>query len=91
MARIVSFRGIALGAPFEFGNHREGFKLFERWVQDLLQIQSLSWIIVGMEPTGHYWFSLARWLVELGIESILVNSHLVKRTRKTGIIHLLLA
>ncbi|GGA37904.1 hypothetical protein GCM10010917_23920 [Paenibacillus physcomitrellae] len=37
MARAVSFRTIALGAPLEFGNHRKGFKLFERWVQDLIQ------------------------------------------------------
>lgn len=82
VARAVSFRGIALGAPLEFGNHREGFKLFERWVQDLLKTHNLSSIIVGMEPTGHYWFSLARWLVGQGIEAVLVNPHLVKKNKE---------
>jgi transposase len=82
VARAVNFREIALGAPLEFGNHREGFKLFERWVQDLLKTHNLSSSIVGMEPTGHYWFSLARWLVGQGVEAVLVNPHLVKKNKE---------
>ncbi len=38
--------------------------------------------MVGMEPTGHYWFSLARWLVDQGIEAVLVNPHLVKKNKE---------
>lgn len=82
VARAVNFRGIALGTPLEFGNHREGFKLFERWIQDLLKTYKLSSVMVGMEPTGHYWFSLARWLVAQGIEAVLVNPHLVKKNKE---------
>ncbi|SFF47318.1 Transposase [Paenibacillus algorifonticola] len=82
VARAVSFRGIALGTPLEFGNHREGFDLFERWIQDLLKSYKLSSVIVGMEPTGHYWFSLAHWLVDQGIEAVLVNPHLVKKNKE---------
>jgi transposase len=82
VARAVSFRGIALGTPLEFGNHREGFEIFERWIQDLLQTYQLSSVIVGMEPTGHYWFSLARWLKDRGIEAVLVNPHLVKKNKE---------
>lgn len=82
VARAVSFRGIALGTPLEFGNHREGFDLFERWIQNLLKTYKLSTVIVGMEPTGHYWFSLARWLLDQGIEPVLVNPHLVKKNKE---------
>lgn len=82
VARAVSFRGIALGTPLEFGNHHEGFKRFDRWIQDLLNTHNLSKVIVGMEPTGHYWFSLARWLVDQGIEAVLVNPHLVKKNKE---------
>ncbi|MFC5451638.1 IS110 family RNA-guided transposase [Paenibacillus aestuarii] len=82
VARAVSFRGIALGTPLEFGNHLEGFKLFERWIKDLLKSYKLSHVMVGMEPTGHYWFSLARWLVEQDIEAVLVNPHLVKKNKE---------
>lgn len=60
VARAVSFRGIALGSLLEFGSYDEGFQLFCRWIQDLLKSYKLSKIIVGMEPTGHYWLSLAR-------------------------------
>jgi transposase len=82
VARAVSYRGIALGSPLEFGNHDEGFRLFCRWVQDLLKSYKLSEVIVGMEPTGHYWLSLARWLSSQGIEAVLVNPHLVKKNKE---------
>ncbi|PWW00798.1 transposase [Paenibacillus cellulosilyticus] len=82
VARAVSFRGIALGTPLEFGNHREGFNLLGRWIQDLLKSYKLSSVIVGMESTGHYWFSLAHWLLDQGIEAVLVNPHLVKKNKE---------
>lgn len=82
VARAVSFRGIALGAPLEFGNHLEGFKLFGRWIQDLLQTYKLNKVIIGMEPTGHYWLNLARWLSSQRIEAVLVNPHLVKKNKE---------
>ncbi|WP_340003683.1 IS110 family transposase [Paenibacillus sp. FSL K6-0276] len=82
VARAVSYRGIALGSPLEFGSHDEGFRLFGGWVQDLLKSYKLSKIIVGMEPTGHYWLSLARWLSDQGIEAVLVNPHLVKKNKE---------
>lgn len=82
VARAVSFRGIALGNPLQFGNHREGFELFKRWIEDLLKTHQLNKILVGMEPTGHYWFSLARWLSDQGFEAVLVNPHLVKKNKE---------
>ncbi len=87
VARAVSFRGIALGTPLEFGNHNEGFQHLGRWIQDLFKTYTLNKVIVGMEPTGHYWLSLARWLSSQGIEVVLVNPHLVKkRIKKTATI-----
>ena len=82
VARAVSYRGIALGKPLEFGSHREGFQLFVRWIRDLFKTYKLNKVIVGMEPTGHYWLSLARWLSSQGIEAVLVNPHLVKKNKE---------
>lgn len=82
VARAVSFRGIAMGKPLEFGSHNEGFQQFGYWIQDLLQSFKLDKVIVGMEPTGHYWFNLARWLLDKGIEAVLVNPHLVKKNKE---------
>ncbi|SDE53854.1 Transposase, partial [Paenibacillus sp. cl6col] len=82
VARAVSFRGIALGTPLEFGNHLEGFEMLGRWIHDLLKVYKLNKVIVGMEPTGHYWLNLARWLSSQSIESVLVNPHLVKKNKE---------
>jgi transposase len=82
VARAVSFRGIAMGKPLEFDSHDEGFQQFGHWIQNLLQSFKLDKVIVGMEPTGHYWFSLARWLLDKGIEAVLVNPHLVKKNKE---------
>ncbi len=35
-----------------------------------------------MEPTGHYWLSLAAWLKDRSLEVVLVNPHLVKKNRE---------
>uniref|UniRef100_UPI0026B73D47 IS110 family transposase n=1 Tax=Paenibacillus lautus TaxID=1401 RepID=UPI0026B73D47 len=83
MLRAVSFHGIAFGAPLEFGNRLESFKIFGRWIQDLIQTCKLDKVIIGMEPTGHYWLNLARRLSSQHIEAVLVNTHLVKRIRRT--------
>jgi transposase len=39
-------------------------------------------MIVGMEPTGHYWLNLAFWLKDKEVEAVLVNPHLVKRNKE---------
>lgn len=82
VARAVNFRGIALGNPLEFSNDEVGFQSFERWIRDLLASYKLNKIIVGMEPTGHYWLNLAHWLKDKEIEAVLVNPHLVKKNKE---------
>lgn len=39
-------------------------------------------IIIGAEPTGHYWFTLAEYLKENGIKFVFVNPMHVKRTKE---------
>ncbi|WP_420831215.1 IS110 family transposase [Paenibacillus lignilyticus] len=50
--------------------------------RDLLKTHKLSNFIVGIEPIGHYCFSLAGWLGSQGIEADLVNPHLVKKNKE---------
>ncbi len=38
--------------------------------------------MVGLEPTGHYWFSLAAYLQGNGIKLVLVNPYHVKRSKE---------
>jgi transposase len=42
----------------------------------------LTAAIVGMEPTGHYWLNLSRWLAERQLEVVLVNPYLVKKNKE---------
>ena len=39
-------------------------------------------VIVGMESTGHYWFNIAHWLVQQGIDVVLVNPLTTKRNKE---------
>ena len=35
-----------------------------------------------MEPTGHYWFNLANWLSDKGINVVMVNPATTKRNKE---------
>jgi len=82
VARAVNFRGIAIGNPLSFSNNEEGFHNLLRWVQSLQASHSLTKAIVGMEPTGHYWLNLSKWLSDHQFEVVLVNPHLVKKNKE---------
>ncbi|NIK80617.1 transposase [Paenibacillus castaneae] len=82
VARAVNFRGIAIGNPLSFSNDEEGFQALLRWIQSLQEAHNLNFAIIGMEPTGHYWLSISRWLFEKQFEVVLVNPHLVKKNKE---------
>lgn len=82
VARAVNYRGIVVGHPLTFENNDEGFTKFLRWIKELKRINRLDTAIVGMEPTGHYWLNLSKWLFEQNVEVVTVNPHLVKRNKE---------
>ena len=67
---------------FSFNNSAEGFDQFLKWAQDMQFKKGLKKIMVGFEPTGHYWFNLADCLEEQGIEYVLVAPQHVKHTKE---------
>ncbi|WP_347487749.1 IS110 family transposase [Desulfoscipio sp. XC116] len=81
-ARAFDYRGIELGKLLKFSNTAEGFKLLDRWMQDICKQQGKSEIIAGFEPTGHYWFSLGDHLKRQGHKLAIVNPFHVKRTKE---------
>lgn len=48
----------------------------------LCQANRKNDIIVGAEPTGHYWFDLGKFLQDNGIKLVLVNPHAVKKSKE---------
>lgn len=81
-ARAFDYRGIELSIVQPFENTAEGFKIFEKWAKSVAKENQKNSIIVGLEPTGHYWFNLGEFLRNLGIKLVLVNPFHVKRSKE---------
>lgn len=81
-ARAFDYRGIELGKVKSFENTAEGFKIFEEWIKSLANEKQKNNIVVGLEPTGHYWFNLGHFLKDLGVKLVLVNPFHVKRSKE---------
>ncbi|WP_157094455.1 IS110 family transposase, partial [Metabacillus litoralis] len=82
VARAVNYRGIVVGEPITFENNEVGFASLLNWMNELKSTKRLITEIVGMEPTGHYWLSLSKWLCDQNIDVVTVNPYLVKRNKE---------
>ncbi|MDM5357045.1 IS110 family transposase [Peribacillus sp. ACCC06369] len=82
VARAVNYRGIVVGKPLSFQNNEEGFTSLLNWIKELKHLKNLDTTIVGMEPTGHYWINLSKWLVKQNMDVVTVNPHHVKRNKE---------
>ena len=68
--------------PLEFSNTEAGFLTFKAWVEDIAEKQGKTAVIPGMEPTGHYWFALGKFLQDNGMKPVHVNPHHVKKSKE---------
>lgn len=82
VARAQDFRGIELGKTLTFKNSNLGFNSLLKWINKLSAEHSKSNTIIGLEPTGHYWFCLFKFLQENGIKVVVVNPFHVKRSKE---------
>jgi len=82
VARAQDFRGMEFGSPCYFENTKEGFGHFLTWISELKREQDMEKVMVGMEPTGHYWFNLAHILKENEIKFVVVNPLHVKKSKE---------
>lgn len=81
-ARAFDWRGIEIAKMFHFENDAEGFLLLASWIQETTAREAKDRVILGAEPTGHYWFTLAAYLKDSGIKLVLVNPHHVKKSKE---------
>ena len=82
VARSVDWRGIELGKPLSFENTRIGLEGLEQWLEELGRVHGKDSLLVGMEPTGHYWMALAQYLRERGVAVVHVNPSHVKKSKE---------
>ncbi|MBR6834734.1 MAG: IS110 family transposase [Oscillospiraceae bacterium] len=94
-ARAFDWRGIELWPEntsiirkshakiaLDFKNNEEGFEKFSTWTLKLMNTHKKTNVIVGIEPTGHYWFNLAEFLKKAGMKLVLVNPFHVKCSKE---------
>ena len=85
-ARFVDFRGIEHGQAIKFKNDINGFTAIVSEIDKLCNNKILVYpfnkVIVGMEPTGHYWKDLAQYLMKKGIKVVGVNPYHTKKSKE---------
>ena len=82
VARAVNYRGIIVGDPLTFENNEEGFPRLLEWINELKTLKGFTSTIICMEPTGHNWINLSKWLYDQDIEGVTVNPQLVKKNKE---------
>ena len=82
-ARAFNWRGQELSRKaFRFSNDLDGYLAFVNWLDGYRQSMNAEKVMVGCEPTGHYWFNFARYVKQNSMMQVLVNPYHVKQTRE---------
>ena len=81
-ACFVDDRGRVLQKSFSVTQSRDGFELFYKRILTAMKEYEKTEVIVGIEPTGHYWLNLAYFLEERGIPLVMTNPMHVKRSKE---------
>ncbi|MGL6201576.1 MAG: IS110 family transposase, partial [Lachnospiraceae bacterium] len=81
--RAIDTRGRELSRKaLAFDNNEKGFQKAKEWAVELAARNDKDQIVLGLEPTGHYWFALAAWMVANGVSVVQVNPYAVKQTKE---------
>lgn len=82
-ARAFDWRGMELTRKvFPFSNSLEGYQRFEKWVAELQESMGKDVVLVGCEPTGHYWFTFGDYVQSKGMKLVFVNPYHVKQSKE---------
>ena len=81
-ARFTDYRGLELGKVSKFRNDKNGFETILTSIKEVCKLKKLDQVIVGMEPTGHYWKPLANYLILNEITVVMVNPYHTERAKE---------
>lgn len=82
-ARFVDCRGIEHGKALRFENNRNGFHTILSRIYEICKEEDFDKVVVGMEPTGHYWKAFANFLLKQAkITVVLVNPYHTKKAKE---------
>lgn len=80
--RFVNYRGLEIGKAIKFYNNKSGFDSILASIKSICKEKGFDNVIVGMEPTGHYWKPLANYLLIDEKEVVMVNPSHTKRAKE---------
>jgi transposase len=85
-ARFVDYRGLEIGKALSFQNNRKGFESIVARIREIRNMKVLRYpidsVMIGMEPTGHYWKPLANYLMNAGYRVVGVNPYHTKKAKE---------
>jgi transposase len=81
-ARFTDYRGIPLGKALKVSNNKAGFKNILTTIKGVGKQNDLPNVILGLEPTGHYWKPLAHYLTSHKIKVVLINPYHTKKAKE---------
>ncbi len=79
---LMNKEGEVLGRYPKIYNSRRGFEYFEKVVEETKSKHGLKDVLIGMEPTGHYWRKIAYCAIEKGYEVRFVRTTALKHQRE---------
>jgi transposase len=85
-ARFVDYRGMEVGKAVSFRSDRQGFESIVTRIEEIRNSKVLrnpfDKMVIGMEPTGHYWKTFANYLMKTGYQIVCVNPYHTKKAKE---------
>ena len=78
---LMDKTGEVMGRYPEVFNSRKGFEYFQRMIEKQRRLQGYKKVLVGFEPTGHYWRKIAYYAKECGYEIRFIRTTALKHQR----------
>lgn len=79
---LMNKDGEILGRHPKVFNSRRGFEYFSKVVKETKKKYGLKKVLIGMEPTGHYWRKIAFYAKEQGHEVKFIRTTALKHQRE---------
>ena len=80
--RIFDFNPLICAGDRKENSLSDSFENAKAWVLTLAAENKKTQIVMGLEPTDHYWFALAAWMISNGISVVQVNPYAVKQSKE---------
>ncbi len=78
---LMNKDGAIIGRYPKIFNSRKGFEYFKKVIEQVRRTKGYKKVLVGFEPTGHYWRKIAYYAKECGYEIRFIRTTALKHQR----------